>query len=192
MFTPPPPPPPCVEECRPDEDSYQYSQKAIPAEVRASYAPTPQARAMNKHYADYLARHGRTRCTWGPHRRLYGGKLAIAVPVVTTTRVADTEQRFHRLANEWTQATMHISSASDLINDARYQEIINLGWDAVPFLLTALGLGQFLRFYQNFRRHLHVVELVSGALLLFIGGLVFFNKLTWLSGKLTFLNRFSM
>jgi cytochrome c-type biogenesis protein len=63
---------------------------------------------------------------------------------------------------------------------------------AVPFLLTALGLGQFLRFYQNFRKHLHAVELLSGALLLFVGGLVFFNKLTWLSGKLTFLNRFSM
>jgi len=63
---------------------------------------------------------------------------------------------------------------------------------AVPFLLTALGLGQFLRFYQNFRKHLHAVELFSGALLLFVGGLVFFNKLTWLSGQLTFLNRFSM
>lgn len=63
---------------------------------------------------------------------------------------------------------------------------------AVPFLLTALGLGQFLRFYQSFRKHLHAVELLSGALLLFVGGLVFFNKLTWLSGKLTFLNRFSM
>src|SRR6516165_11892512 len=63
---------------------------------------------------------------------------------------------------------------------------------AVPFLLTALGLSQFLRFYQNFRKHLHAVELFSGALLLFVGGLVFFNKLTWLSGKLTFLNRFSM
>ena len=63
---------------------------------------------------------------------------------------------------------------------------------AVPFLLTALGLGQFLRFYQNFRKYLHTVEVLSGALLLFIGGLVFFNKLTWLSGKLTFLNRFSM
>jgi hypothetical protein len=31
----------------------------------------------------------------------------------------------------------------------------------------------------------------SGALLLAVGGLVFFNRLTWLSGKLTFLNRFS-
>jgi len=37
---------------------------------------------------------------------------------------------------------------------------------AVPFLLTALGIGQFLRFYQRFRKHLHAVELFSGALLL--------------------------
>jgi cytochrome c-type biogenesis protein len=63
---------------------------------------------------------------------------------------------------------------------------------AVPFLLTALGIGQFLRFYQNFRKYLHAVEVFSGALLLFVGGLVFVNKLTWLSGKLTFLNRFSL
>jgi cytochrome c-type biogenesis protein len=63
---------------------------------------------------------------------------------------------------------------------------------AIPFLLTALAIGLFLKFYQNFRRHLHAVELFSGALLLFVGGLVFFNKFTWLAGKLTFLNRFSM
>jgi cytochrome c-type biogenesis protein len=63
---------------------------------------------------------------------------------------------------------------------------------AVPFLLTALGIGQFLRFYQRFRRHLHAVEILSGALLVFIGALVFANKLTWLSGKLGFLNRFSL
>jgi cytochrome c-type biogenesis protein len=63
---------------------------------------------------------------------------------------------------------------------------------AVPFLLTAVLLNQFMRFYQNFRKHLHTVELFSGALLLFVGGLVFFNKLAWLAGKLTFLNRFSM
>ncbi len=63
---------------------------------------------------------------------------------------------------------------------------------AVPFLLTAVGLSQFLAFYKNFRKHLHAVEVFSGVLLLFIGGLVFFNRLTWLTGKLTFLNRFSM
>jgi cytochrome c-type biogenesis protein len=59
---------------------------------------------------------------------------------------------------------------------------------AVPFLLTALGIGQFLKFYQRFRKYLHAVELFSGALLLFVGGLVFVNRLTWLAGKLSFLN----
>jgi len=62
---------------------------------------------------------------------------------------------------------------------------------AIPFLVTALGIGGFLRFYQKFRRHLHAVEVSSGVLLLAVGGLVFLNRLTWLSGKLTFLNRFS-
>lgn len=62
---------------------------------------------------------------------------------------------------------------------------------AVPFLITALGIGGFLKFYQKFRRHLHTVEVLSGVLLLAIGGLVFFNQLTWLSGKLGFLNYFS-
>jgi cytochrome c-type biogenesis protein len=61
---------------------------------------------------------------------------------------------------------------------------------AIPFLLTAVGIGRFLKFYQRFRKHLHTVEVFSGALLLFIGGLIFFNELTWLSQRLTFLNRF--
>jgi cytochrome c-type biogenesis protein len=59
---------------------------------------------------------------------------------------------------------------------------------AVPFLLTTLLLSRFLRFYQGFRKYLHAVEIFSGALLLFVGGLVFVNKLTWLTGKLSFLD----
>ncbi len=63
---------------------------------------------------------------------------------------------------------------------------------AIPFLLTALGIGQFLSFYKRFRSYLHAVEVFSGALLLFVGGLIFMNKLAWLSGKLWFLNQFSL
>jgi cytochrome c-type biogenesis protein len=62
---------------------------------------------------------------------------------------------------------------------------------AIPFLITALGIGGFLKFYQRFRRHLHTVEVFSGVLLIAVGGLVFMNRLIWLSGKLAFLNRFS-
>lgn len=59
---------------------------------------------------------------------------------------------------------------------------------AIPFLLAAVSFGGFLRFYQRFRKHLHAVELFSGGVLLFVGGLVFLNRLTWLVGKFAFLN----
>jgi cytochrome c-type biogenesis protein len=55
---------------------------------------------------------------------------------------------------------------------------------AIPFLLTAVGIGRFLKFYQKFRRHLHTVEVFSGVLLLAIGALIFANGLTYLSGAL--------
>jgi cytochrome c-type biogenesis protein len=58
---------------------------------------------------------------------------------------------------------------------------------AIPFLLTALGISQFMTFYKSFRKYLHAVEVFSGVLLLFVGGLIFFDNLKWLTGKLTFL-----
>jgi cytochrome c-type biogenesis protein len=61
---------------------------------------------------------------------------------------------------------------------------------AIPFLLTAVGINQFLGFYQRFRRHLHAVEIGSGVLLLAVGCLIFVDRLTLLSGKLSFLNGF--
>jgi len=52
---------------------------------------------------------------------------------------------------------------------------------AVPFLLTGLGINQFLGFYTRFRRHLHKVEVVSGVLLILIGLLVATNNVTRLA-----------
>src|SRR6267142_45387 len=43
---------------------------------------------------------------------------------------------------------------------------------SVPFLLTGLGINQFLSFYSKFRRHLHKVEVVSGVILILIGLLI--------------------
>ncbi|HLY62570.1 MAG TPA: cytochrome c biogenesis CcdA family protein [Terriglobia bacterium] len=63
---------------------------------------------------------------------------------------------------------------------------------AIPFLLTGLGLGQFLKFYGRFRKHLQVVEVASGVLLIGIGILMAFHRFTILSGYLTFLNRFTL
>lgn len=63
---------------------------------------------------------------------------------------------------------------------------------AIPFLLTSLGLGQFLKFYGRFKRHLHAVEVGSGVLLILIGALIALNRFTILSGYLGFLNRFTL
>jgi cytochrome c-type biogenesis protein len=63
---------------------------------------------------------------------------------------------------------------------------------AVPFVLTGLGLSQFLKFYGGFRKHLQVVEVLSGVLLIAIGVLMAFNRFTILSGYLSFLNRFTL
>jgi cytochrome c-type biogenesis protein len=63
---------------------------------------------------------------------------------------------------------------------------------AIPFLLTSLGLSQFMRFYGKFRKHLQTVEVASGVLLIAVGALMAFNKFTVLSGYLSFLNRFTL
>jgi len=52
---------------------------------------------------------------------------------------------------------------------------------AVPFLLTGLGINQFLSFYKNFRQHLHKVEVVSGVILILVGVLVMSGKSTLLT-----------
>ncbi|PYS41532.1 MAG: cytochrome C biogenesis protein, partial [Acidobacteria bacterium] len=54
---------------------------------------------------------------------------------------------------------------------------------AVPFLLTGLGINQFLGFYGKFRRHLHKVEVASGIVLILIGVLIMSNRLTVLASS---------
>jgi cytochrome c-type biogenesis protein len=61
---------------------------------------------------------------------------------------------------------------------------------AIPFLVFALAIERFLSFYQKMRKYIHMVEVASGVLLLAVGLLIFTNRLTLLSGKLSFLNRF--
>lgn len=54
---------------------------------------------------------------------------------------------------------------------------------AVPFLLTGIGINQFLEFYSKFRKHLHKVEVVSGGILILIGLVVAFGLTTRLNSS---------
>jgi len=61
---------------------------------------------------------------------------------------------------------------------------------AVPFLLAALGIERFMKFYSGFRRHMHAVEVASGGLLIALGVLLILGRFTLLARYFSFLNRF--
>jgi len=61
---------------------------------------------------------------------------------------------------------------------------------AVPFLLAALGIERFMKFYGGFRRHMHAVEVASGGLLMALGVLLVLGKFTLLARYFSLLNRF--
>lgn len=83
------------------------------------------------------------------------------------------------------------SSQQTVLKGITLLAVYSLGL-AVPFLLTSLGVNQFLAFYGKFRRHLHTVEVISGVLLIIFGALIATNNFTRLSSYLGFLNRFSL
>lgn len=56
----------------------------------------------------------------------------------------------------------------------------------LPFLLSGLGVGYSLRFYQSFRRYFRAVEMGSSLMLLAVGLLLISNYLTIISSYLIF------
>jgi cytochrome c-type biogenesis protein len=63
---------------------------------------------------------------------------------------------------------------------------------AVPFLLTAVLMERFLKFYSRFRSHMHAIEVASGCLMIALGILLVIGRFTLISNWLSFLNRFAL
>ena len=61
----------------------------------------------------------------------------------------------------------------------------------LPFLLAALGVGNFLSLYRRWRSRLVWVERFAGVLMVTVGVLVFFNYLQELAVYLLWFNRFA-
>ena len=55
----------------------------------------------------------------------------------------------------------------------------------LPFLLTALAINQFFTVFKRIRKHYHLIEIVSGLLLVLIGVLIFTNRFTLIAKWLT-------
>ena len=48
----------------------------------------------------------------------------------------------------------------------------------IPFLLTAAAINQFFAASKRIRKYYHAIEVISGALIIAIGLLIFFDQFT--------------
>ncbi len=62
----------------------------------------------------------------------------------------------------------------------------------IPFLLTAVGVNQFFSFFNRIKRHLGLLEKITGGIMILLGLLIFFDKLIVIPGYLPFLNKFAL
>jgi cytochrome c-type biogenesis protein len=53
---------------------------------------------------------------------------------------------------------------------------------AIPFFLTSLAINFFLPLFNRVKHHMRAVEVVTGVLLIFVGGLMFTGRFSALSG----------
>ena len=61
----------------------------------------------------------------------------------------------------------------------------------VPFLVTAIGINQFWRFFNRIKKYMRFLEVSSGAVMVILGFMIFTNKLVLIPAYLPFLNKFA-
>ncbi len=69
------------------------------------------------------------------------------IVIVDADRVDSKKDKFLRLSEEWKAATLNTSSFHEIISHRAYRAIINMGWDAVPFMLDELAKSPAHWFY---------------------------------------------
>ncbi|UCH20099.1 MAG: cytochrome c biogenesis protein CcdA [Deltaproteobacteria bacterium] len=62
----------------------------------------------------------------------------------------------------------------------------------IPFLLTAIGINKFLTLFKKIKRHLGILEIGTGIVLIALGLMIFTNKLILIPGYFSFLNKFAL
>lgn len=60
---------------------------------------------------------------------------------------------------------------------------------AIPFLLTTVAMNGFFKLFSKIKKHLNLIQKISGAILVLLGILMITGKLTLIATKLGFLNR---
>jgi hypothetical protein len=73
-----------------------------------------------------------------PDRIILGSSFDVDAVEHTEDAKRTVESEFNKLAREWSGAVGNVSSLTAMAEHPKYREIINLGWDVVPFLLRDL------------------------------------------------------
>jgi cytochrome c-type biogenesis protein len=58
----------------------------------------------------------------------------------------------------------------------------------IPFLLTTVAMKGFFRLFSKIKRHMNLIQKISGAILVLLGILMITGKLTLITAKLGYLN----
>ena len=58
----------------------------------------------------------------------------------------------------------------------------------IPFLLTTVAMKGFFKFFSKIKKHMNLIQKISGAILVLLGILMITGKLTLITAKLGFLN----
>jgi cytochrome c-type biogenesis protein len=54
----------------------------------------------------------------------------------------------------------------------------------IPFIISGVLFHSFLNFFDRFKKHIRLTEIIAGVLLIVVGVLLFFDMFTWFAGYL--------
>ncbi|MBI5874918.1 MAG: cytochrome c biogenesis protein CcdA [Deltaproteobacteria bacterium] len=78
---------------------------------------------------------------------------------------------------------MMAASSDTLLHGVLLLIVYSLGL-AIPFFLTAIGITTFLKHFNRLKRHMRVVSIATGSLLIITGALIYFNYFAIFTGYL--------
>ena len=82
-------------------------------------------------------------------------------------------------------AILFVAAAQDTVGEGVQLLAVYSAGLGVPFIATSLAINQFLAASARIRKHYHTIEVVSGALMIAVGVLIFTNKFTVIAQLLT-------
>jgi cytochrome c-type biogenesis protein len=82
-------------------------------------------------------------------------------------------------------AILFVAAAQETVGEGIQLLAVYSAGLGVPFIATSLAIDQFLAASARIRKHYHAIEVVSGALMIIVGILIFTNKFTIIAQYLT-------